>query len=312
LLPAHSVFLGTYTFTVNAARVLDPLPLDDRDLPRPFFQWARSTLKPGRYFDESERSNACHEISEITVEKGHTIAGFIDSGPTGVTSRVVHNADGSHKYSKARSDADLAPFYFQAYVRPGADRGILVLQKRGMSSPFAFFDDVVRRLYSEENQPFILKLHPHLPKDVQERLAEGVVRQIRAVKFDQRSDVADRLLDDGNNPADYILEHVVRARPKKPLIAGTMRKYLRSIGFQGRGELPAEWKEHYDLVTVTLSTSRKKNRTFTFGTGREVLPYEEVTDRVTIDEETGHPTFATIHRVANEYVTLVEQDLGWE
>lgn len=311
-MPAHSVFLGTYTFTINAARVRDPLPLDDGDLPMPFLAWARSTLVPGRYFDESERANACHEISKIKLEKGHTIAGLIDSGPTGVTSRVVHNADGSLKYTKARSDADLAPFYFQVYVRPRADRGILVLQKRGMTSPFAFFDDVLWRLYVEQNSPYILKLHPHLPRDVQERLAEGVVRQIRAVKYDERSDAADRLLDDGNNPTDYILEHVVRAKPRKHLIAGTMRKYLRSLGFQGRGELPAEWKDHYDLVSVTLSTSRKKNRTFTFGTGREVLPYEEVTDRVTIDEETGHPTFDSIHRAANEYVTLVEKDLGWE
>lgn len=300
-----SVSLGTYQLFVTERgeqRVLSDLT------PTPFLTWCRAALSSTELRGLGAEDGARHACEPPQLSGTHTIYGRIHSGESGFGSRLVHATTGADSYRRRVADAELIPFYYQLYAPTGSPLSILVLQKFGNRSPYSFFKDELRRAFSDAFQGLSLHIQPMVSKEVLTRLQHGVVSEVKFTKFSPPRDVDRFVRNHGLTGEDVYYETRIVARKGRAINLGReLKRLVNGLSSRNAVEAPEGWSDYGDEIRVKLKHGGR-DRTLSFGDGREVNPYEDVTDRIRRDRDK-HPTVQSIHPIADELVSGLREEM---
>lgn len=305
-MPQPSIFLGTYQFYVN--KLGEPQRLNNFDgNGSRILEWIRrELLRDGLH--ASNIANALSYRKGVVKKDGdHTIYGKIYCGDSGFGSDFVDET-GASEYKRTPAKTELMPFYFQVYAPPGSPLGILVLQRLGNRGPYTVFSEHLRPRFGANFKGLSWNMEPFIPGEVLKKLSAGRVQMVKFTKWEAPKGLENIVRHNGLRPEDVYFEQRIVA------------KKGRSIrGFRGFSELlkrkddrdsipvPAEWRSAGDEVSITVRQGGKQ-RTLTFGKGREIVPYEDVTSRCKTNTD-NHPELDSIHEPGNELVFDVRKEL---
>lgn len=140
------------------------------------------------------------------------------------------------------------------------------------------------------------------------QLSNATVRQIVITDPKAHQDDPASIFASGFDRSKFTMKQIFVANKGEtlPTLRAKFRKAITPTR-KGRDKMPAEWKDLGDHVTITLSINGK-DRSFSLGVDREMVPYQEITSRVQPDGE-GFPSRASVHLVAEEMAAEVREEI---
>ena len=238
------------------------------------------------------------------------VRGTVVTGEYGFETDLYDMATGAVVHKRSSSQVELMPFYFLAYLPKHDDRGILILQRRGVSGIRAvFFNDFIR-FFGESFPEIRVEVNTLVPKSsIDQFLQDGRIVEARFISHRIPSDVIDVYEDtDGPQEEDGTVEYVIKARRNRR-IAGRLASGVRAVysGDQRVNEMMELKDFEYDNVKVRFELN-KKYRTFDLSDFMKLRVSYEITDRVNLGQD-GHPEFNSIDSLAVEYLEDLQSTL---
>ncbi|MEJ0012344.1 MAG: hypothetical protein WDM94_06875 [Bauldia sp.] len=132
---------------------------------------------------------------DLSKLNGYAISGFISMGDYGTESEIINTVTGSASYKKKKNETDPTPFYFQLHLPSKEDRGILCMQKWGLSGVKSLFQDVISSVFQANYPNLRLHIRPLTVSDaLQHYIGKGLVQEIIVEKSEIPSDIADKFM----------------------------------------------------------------------------------------------------------------------
>ena len=243
-------------------------------------------------------------LSVTRTKEGHrSISGLIQTGDYGYEADLIDSTTLARSYRRQVNDAELVPFYFQAYLPPEEHRGILLLQRFGVyGAKTAFcsdFDDFVRA-YGLRTADLVLEINPILgPQLADEWLQNGRVMSLTLIQRQLPTDIADYLNSEKISVPE-LKETQLRLQAKRNTFFGSdWIPRLRNVVSGGSSvqqiiELP---RFTPDGAKVEISVSGS-TRVVDLVETEKIRAYYDVTNEVSTGPD-GHPVFDSIDSVAS-------------
>lgn len=231
--------------------------------------------------------------------KGRTLSGIIETGEYGYETNLYHVDRGEVTYTRDRLEAEMIPFYFLVELPKGVNEGLAILQRFQL---FGIRTVLSRDLdtYMNDTKPdFRVRLNPVIAPDIwRAYLRDGRLLSISFVRFEVPEDVADAL-DGGHVEEIGRVEYVVHAvrRGRVPL-EGRIREFLEGKRTWNHLIEITGFEPEAVKVVVEYDGSR---RTLELSEPERLRALYDVSDEVTIDPKTGHPTFESIDELARSW-----------
>jgi hypothetical protein len=302
-----AISLSTYT-----VRILDRIGKPVRDLNRwpdgsSFTALIEKYLgaRRGHVLDDPHKQTALRVLDFVTW--GKCVSGTAERGDYGFGSTLFDMEVQKVSHDRQPTEADLIPYYFLFETHPGADEGILILERfgrGGIKGPLGSdLDAYLRDQYPE----FRLDIRPLVTQQmIDQFLGNGRIVRIRLVRFGIPSDIADRY-DIGHEEEEGIAEFRITAKRGRhiPLLdriravlAGDLDlpRFLEVGGFQ------------YDDVKIEFELGGRR-RTLDLLHPNHFWPSIDVTDEVELDDDR-HPVFASVDDIARSLASDIRRLMG--
>jgi hypothetical protein len=293
------ISLASYVLRIKDMNTGNYLQLD-KFLPKEDFL---NFIKDYFNFIQSQIDNDIENKKLIRI-KGQTIKvdsrqinGVIETGEYGYESEIIDNLDGSLKYSRKTSDAEMMPFYFLMSLPVDKDKGIVVLERFGLLGISKVFRNSLNQFLKSKNPDLILEFNPLVPTDtVSEFLDKGNVTKLIFRKFGIPSDLSNYFDTSNNETSEGYVEFRIVAKRKHNL---PVKNYLLNFfsSKQSGSRLMEINNIEYDRVKVEVKLG-KDTRTIDLSNFNTFRPYYDVSSEVRLGKN-GHPDFDSINSVAN-------------
>ncbi|MBW4485862.1 MAG: hypothetical protein KME14_25335 [Tildeniella torsiva UHER 1998/13D] len=201
-------------------------------------------------------------------------------------------------YKKQKSDADVLPFYFLAYMPKDTDEGVLILQrtgKYGIRSKLGIFLD---KYFAENHKGFKVEINPLIQEEIIKKiLYGGTIKKLRCVKYEAPSDRFDGL-DEGHEETPYDMEIVLSAS-RIPIMGKIKSLFETQSNIKSLIEL-RDFNFNYDTVKVEVEIDGSL-RIFDLGDLNKARNYYDISDQVKLDKD-DNPTFESINKITLIYL----------
>ena len=238
---------------------------------------------------------------------GRYVSGRMERGDYGFGSTLFDIEDQRVSHDRQPTEADLIPYYFLFEVYPGADEGILILERFGQGGiKGALGSDLLG--YMEERFPDVrLDIRPLVPQQlIDQFLRNGRIVRIRLIRFGIPSDIANRY-DVGHEEEEGKAEFRITAKRGRHLpfvdrigaVLGRrleVNRFLEVSGFE------------YDSVKVEIELGGRR-RTIDLLHPEHFRASTDVSDEVELDDGR-HPDFASIDDIARSLASDIRRSMG--
>jgi len=306
---ANEIKLELYTFRIREKHRTDYLLLDnffgEQDF-FAFFQEYISSFDKNMLVNEQQKKSLqfITEFTSIASDK-RTISGIIESGDYGVESRIVNKNSKKEKYRKEVDDIDIKPFYFLILAGKGHDKGLLILQRLGGFGINSIFTNHFELFFKQKKEGLILEFSPFVSRQLAKQfLDNGAIKEFTLRRYNLPPDIASKLGFLNHTEEILSVELKITAKKKNKLsLNNKVKKFIKdpnaklfdlkeleSIGFDG---------EHKSLMKVKLGNN---TRTIDLSETLQIRPYYDI-DSYVEKENSGHPQFKSIDKIAKELVS---------
>lgn len=229
--------------------------------------------------------------------------GVVESGEYGHEAPIVNADSGEDSYLKKKKDAEMIPFYFNFYIPKNGTDGILVLQTYKQYGVQGVFTHTVKKAFREKYSNFILELKPLISKEIAEKfMTEGKVSRISFRDTDSRSQFSD-FVDGTVIPREYFdVEINIIAKRGKPDDEGFLKRLVSQMSQRRELNDLIELSNFENTETKIVTTLNGRQRTVDIDRLESVGSFFDITDDITFDPNTEHPTFQSVHDAAEPII----------
>ena len=302
-----AVSLSTYS-----VRVLDPIGDPVPDLSRwptgsSFSEVIQDYLgaRRGQVVDDADNQIAVRVLD--FARRGEYVSGTMERGDYGFGSTLFDIAHQRVSHDRQPTEADLIPYYFLFQVHPGADEGILILERFGRGGIRGALGSDLGDYMRHHFPDFRLDIRRLVPQQlVDQFLRNARIVRIRLIRFGIPSDIADRY-DMGHEEEEGKVEFRITAKRGRHLpfldrIRAVLARELEPPRFLEVGGF------EYDDVKVELELGGRR-RTIDLVHPDHFRASMDVSDEVELNEDR-HPVFASIDEIARSLASDVRASMG--
>lgn len=240
-----------------------------------------------------------------TEVDGRSIYGVIESGIYGISSNLRDVETDSITYKKKKSEADVLPFYFLAYIPEDTDEGILLFQRTGKHGIRSKFGGFIDRYFSDRHKGFNIEINALIQEEIIKKiLYSGTIKKLRCVKYQAPVDGFDGL-DEGHEEVPYDME-IVLSGSRIPVMKKIKNFFESKTSVRSLIEL-RDFDFSYDTVKVEVEVDGSL-RTFDLGRLNRARAYYDVSEQVVLDAD-DHPTFSSLHAITKSYLKEIIQQM---
>lgn len=238
------------------------------------------------------------------VTNARTVAGICECGNYGFEAEGVDSRTGATRYHRRTTDAELLPFYFFADLPARRDVGLLLLQRFGQFGMRGAFAGALIPEFENAFRNYRLTVDPITSATAWQRyFANGEMNVVRFIRYDVPPTPED-VLDPNAGRQEGYTELSMHARRFRHLPYALQRFIPGTRPVSGIIQLPGF---RYDTIKVDIDLQGTR-RTFDLGHLLERMVLD-VTAAVVLGQD-GHPTFASIHPIAQGYARDVRAEMG--
>ncbi|AFY96190.1 hypothetical protein [Chamaesiphon minutus] len=253
---------------------------------------------------ESGNTNDTYKmyIKSIRVQQhGRSISGIIESGVYGIASEIRDVQTDKTNYKKQKNDADVLPFYFLFYLPKDTDEGLLILQRTGVFGIRSSFGSFLDKYFSKKYSSYCIEINTLINEEVIKKIiSNGNIQKLRCVKYSATSDSIDGL-DEGHEETAFNMEVVLSAN-RIPLWHKVQSFFDSKSDVKKLIEI-RDFKFDYDTVKIEVEINGSV-RIFDLGNLGKAKASYDISDRIIMDSDE-HPNFDSIHKVAEEYMSEI-------
>jgi hypothetical protein len=252
--------------------------------------------------DDAAKRMAC--LKRVDMD-GRNLTGIIEAGSYGETANIVHARTGRINHRQNTEEATMLPCFFRLVIPRNNERGVLVLQRDNRVPAKQALAKIIQNVLFNFDEELTCDFTPIANKATFERMVQnGEVQELRFIRLSIPQDFADGY-DRGRHELKGSVELSYKANrgaslPLKTLLRSWMRG---TAGALDQYEIPGLEDFEFDNVKAEIRVG-KKLQTVDFGR-RLTHPIIDVTDKVTFDRRSGHPTYESLLEVSAE---LAEDD----
>jgi hypothetical protein len=292
--------------------------INDKDvLPGDKSNWGEDLLKilddylensiPTLPVDPSDREKKIIRRQSHTL-KARTISGILTAGGYGYEASLVDVEEDTVSYTRQMNDAELVPYYFLIRLPTTTPTGIAIFQKfRNLGAKDLFFKDFNEFLRNRFGGQFSLEMDALIPTDLVKRYLDNRIVKVRLIKYGYPREISDVNLDaipeEEIGESEFILKAKKRGSlPEQilnPLRSG-VETFLGSSD-SAVGSILAINNFQADNVKVEVRIG-KSYRTINLSNVDRLKFSEDITEKVKIDLNSGHPEFDSIDELANTFL----------
>lgn len=247
------------------------------------------------------------EVECVKDEDGHIIfnafTGVVKTGEYGTEAELIHTKTRKLTHKKTVEEAEVIPFAFYLALSPiRPERGILIFQTEGRSSMKSAFEHRMKKFVRHTYEGWNFSLETLMPKEyVEHYLVDGVLQELRMIKYGISQDISERNGIRGNDEAVY--EERIIHNPLGFLEKGAdkIREVLR--GQRSLCEVVSVSDFDYDCLKFKFRLG-KTEKTIDIGNLDALIVTEDITDQAGV--KTGHPDVdilkSEMRETAKEYM----------
>ncbi len=239
----------------------------------------------------------------------NSLKAIVKTGSYGVETEIVKSASGDVAYTQDRYEASVRPFGFCLYYSEGIETGLLVSQSFGTSGISTFLKNTFRTIVNNYNPELFVEIKSVTPNEYMEKIVNTssisdiyVEKAVRQTKGDL-TNKDDKIFDSSRLEVHY----------KKPLINDKeklLNLLLQRKSLKGN-ELAFLTSEGEEITNLKFSCKvNKKKKTFNYNTYFNMRITEDITDKVEIDINTGHPGRESLFNVIDDTSLWYLQAMG--
>ena len=249
--------------------------------------------------DQAARRMFCLRRVE---QHGRHITGLIEAGGYGETANIVHRRT-RRTYHQGTEEASMLPAFFRLSIPKGEQRGVLVLQRDNRVPAKQALAATLSTIIGKFDEHLTSGLTAIANKAVFDRMVKGGdVQEIRFIRLSIPQDFASGY-DTGRDELKGTVELSYKASKGRKLpITNLLRSWTRGSDADAldQYEIPGMADFEFDTVKAALKVG-KKVQTVDFGR-RQTQPIVDVTDQVSFDVKSGHPTYESLLKVTAELI----------
>ena len=158
---------------------------------------------------------------------------YIHYGTLGFESNLVNSKTKKKQYRRQVDDVEEIPLFYEFWRPRDADYAFGVFQSFAGRSCVALVTEKIEEAIRIANEGYTLKSKKLVPTDGSGSVyAEAQVKQLRFIKRNASSDIADRYIGEADKPID--IELLLKARRKQSLGSfGSISRTLKNTGRAG-------------------------------------------------------------------------------
>lgn len=306
---ANEVKLEVYTIQVRPYRDMDGfLPLDNlaggEDF-LTFFQRYIQSFDHQLEVNENQQKTLILDSDQLRVSTAdRTISGIIESGDYGFASKFLNIRTEQELFQRSAEDTEILPFYFLLHLPENETKGYLMLQRFGIHGINSIFRYHLSQFLRTQFNDLKLEMQPVVSTRLfQELIREGNIKEYRLTRYNLPADVTERLgiVESRDSVMSIEVKIVAKRRQALPLNNRIRRfvnnpnaavfdvRELTALGFDG---------DHQSKIMVELGGQK---RVVDLSDTGQIRPYYDI-DHEVEKNETGHPVFDSIDRIAREFL----------
>jgi hypothetical protein len=231
---ANAIGLRCYLVTAQRDRDTKRLAFDDAfefEFPPASFlkNFVESNAESTR--DHDRERSWYFEVVEDSKSEGNS-KGYIHYGTFGFESDFVNSKTKKKQYRRKVDDVEEIPLFYEIWRPVDADYAFAAFQSFAGRSCVTLVTKAIEDAFRNANEGSSLKFKKLVPTDGTSGVfADAPVKQLRFIKRNASSDIADRYIGESDNPID--MELLLKARRKQSLgkfgeISRTLNKITKA------------------------------------------------------------------------------------
>lgn len=304
-----SFYLAPYSIRVKDLETDDYIRLGSKD------EWGIDFLEvlytylvqdmPSLIFNKRAREKKTLR-REFFQKDGRTITGILKAGEYGFGSDL-HNVESDEtKYTRQTIDAELIPYFFLAKIPNTTKSGIAIFQKLGNRGFKSIFEkDLNNYLKDKVSSQYRIEISSLVPREMVKHYLTKRIVKIRLIKHSLPQEISDVDLSGIPDEEQGEAEFTLKANRNESFPAKLLDKFRSNIDtFLGEENASVgsilEIKDFQaDNVKVEVRVGNSY-RTIDLSNVDKLRFSEDITDRVTLNPDSGHPKFEDTKEIAEE------------
>lgn len=288
---ANAIGLRCYLLTVHKERDTSTLSFEDdfefELSPAPFLKNFVEANSDAIRDNDRERSWYFEPLS-FGPTNGSS-KGYIHYGTFGFESNLVDSKTKKSEFRRKVDHVEEIPLFYEIWRPNGADYAFAAFQSFAGRSCVTLVSEKVEEAFRIANPGYVLKFKKLVPNDGSGSVyAEAPVKQLRFIRRNASSDLADRYIGESSKPID--MELLLRARRKQSLgLFGTISRNLKRS--DGAGVISYDGIEFSEAI-ANIRVGGKYRPVGVFGVNSDTGVID-----ITSDIKrglNGHPIFGTV------------------
>ena len=245
--------------------------------------------------------------SELFNRKGRYLNGILRFGGYGHGSMLLDVQADTISYERQLNDAELIPYFYLIKIPPTVNRGIIIFQKLGNLGVKEMFYKDFNEYFKNAHQDYVLEIDPLIPNDLVTQYLENRIVKIRLIKYGFPSDIADVPRDGIPQETEGETEFVLKAKKNGSFPSHMVNMLKNNIkDFLGSndssvGSILEVKNFQADNVKIEVRIGNSY-RTVDLSNTERLSFSEDISGRVKINLNTGHPEFDSIEKLAESFL----------
>ncbi len=244
------------------------------------------------------------EVKEVHSQK-RQIDGILEGGHFGTQSNIRNLDKWSEvAYKKKVRDVDPNPFYFLFDLPEGRELGFLLVQSMGTEGVQTSLAQMLHEQFIKEYPDDRIRYHRIVPEDLRKELATAPLSEITFIRHSIPRDLATVIGRKASKQTKGTMRLTMRLDEDGAVASESVRAFFE----KRRGTetvLELEGVEFpYDSVKIKVKVNGKEH-TMDLANPDRLRASFDITDEIE-RANTGHPTFASISRVAKEKLDSIK------
>ena len=256
--------------------------------------------------------------SESFSREGRTVIGMLKAGEYGFESDLHDVEVDQTRYTRQTIDAELIPYFFLAKIPINTTNGIAIFQRLGNRGFKDVFEkDLNNYIAGKYSSQYRIEVTPLLPRDMVKRYLENRIVKIRLIKHSFPKEVSDVDLSGIPDEEQGEAEFILKASRDRSFPEKLLNKFRDDIdAFLGEGNSPVgsilEIKDFQaDNVKIEVRVGNSY-RTIDLSNIDKLRFSEDITDKVKLNPDSGHPEFEDLKKIATEFLDVCAEALWGE
>jgi len=288
---ANAIGLRCYLITAQRERDTTPLAFDDdfefELTPARFLKNFVDTNSESVRDSDRERSWYFEPRAEGATEGSSK--GYIHYGTYGFESNFVNSRTKKKQYRRQVDDVEEIPLFYEFWRPRDADYAFAVFQSFAGRSCVTLVTEKIEEAFRIANEGYTLKFKKLVPTDGTGSVyADAPVKQLRFIKRNASSDIADRYIGESSKPID--MELLLKARRKQSL--GSFGSISRTLSRTERAGVIEYDGVEFGEAIASIHVGGKYRPVGIFGISSDTGVIDVTGDVKRGDD--GHPLFESI------------------